>query len=251
LPANQIKEQGKYNMMENNYGWCLDSIDSNRISTIAEIGSRDGLDAIFLSSHFNSKNCFIFEPDPELGNLIRDNLEKSDESTEKKFFNIALGEESKSVTFKSVDRSKYENLGVGSIFEINFDNRETTDPDYKKESIQKDIQVEMKKYIDLDIDIPDLIAMDVQGAELSVLKGFEGRLKEVYAVILETSISENYIGGSTFLSIYKYMSSQNFSIVINSRNKKNRGLIWEAMKYGILKRKNYIPDINVLFINNN
>jgi len=109
----------------------------------------------------------------------------------------------------------------------------------------------MKKYIDLNIDIPDLIAMDVQGAELSVLKGFEDRLKEVYAVILETSISENYIGGSTFMSIYKYMSSQNFSIVINSRNEKTRGLIWEAMKYGILKRKNYIPDINVLFINNN
>ena len=194
-------------MSENNYGWCLNLLNEKKISTIAEIGSRDGLDAIFLSSRFNSKNCYIFEPDPELGDLIRDNLKKSEKSTEKIFFNVALGEESKTVTFKSVDRSKYENLGVGSLYEINFDNRETADGDYKRGNIQKDIEVEMRRYVDLDIDIPDLIAMDVQGAELSVLKGFEDRLKEVYAVILETSISENYKGGSTFLSIYRYMSS--------------------------------------------
>jgi FkbM family methyltransferase len=206
---------------------------------------------MFLSSHYKSKNCYIFEPDPELGDLIRDNLKKSKESTKKEFFNIALGEESRTVTFKSVDRSKYENLGVGSLYEINFDNREPTDADYKKESIQKDIEVEMKRYIDLDIDIPDLIAMDVQGAELSVLKGFEEKLKEVYAVILETSISENYKGGSTFLNIYRYMKSKNFKLVINTRSHNNSGLIWETIKYTLLRRKNYIPDINVLFINKN
>ena len=109
----------------------------------------------------------------------------------------------------------------------------------------------MKRYIDLDIDIPDLIAMDVQGAELSVLKGFEEKLKEVYAVILETSISENYKGGSTFLNIYRYMKSKNFKLVINTRSHNNSGLIWEAIKYTLLRRKNYIPDINVLFINKN
>ncbi len=237
-------------MFENNYGWCFHLLDAKKISSIAEIGSRDGLDAILLSSYFNSKSCYIFEPDPELGVLIRDNLKKSEGSTEKEFFNIALGEESKTVTFKSVDRSKYENLGVGSLHEINFDNRETTDGDYKRKSVQKDIEVEMKKYIDLDIDTPDLIAMDVQGAELSVLKGFEDKLKEVYAVILETSISENYKGGSTFLSIYRYLTSQNFKLVSNTRNDKNSGLIWEAIKYALRRRKNYIPDINLLFINN-
>ena len=238
-------------MLENNYGWCLHLLNEEKISTIADIGSRDGLDAMFLSSHYKSKNCYIFEPDPELGDLIRDNLKKSKESTKKEFFNIALAEESRTVTFKSVDRSKYENLGVGSLYEINFDNREPTDADYKKESIQKDIEVEMKRYIDLDIDIPDLIAMDVQGAELSVLKGFEEKLKEVYAVILETSISENYKGGSTFLNIYRYMKSKNFKLVINTRSHNNSGLIWEAIKYTLLRRKNYIPDINVLFINKN
>jgi len=73
-------------MFENNYGWCFHLLDAKKISSIAEIGSRDGLDAILLSSYFNSKSCYIFEPDPELGVLIRDNLKKSEGSTAKRIF---------------------------------------------------------------------------------------------------------------------------------------------------------------------
>lgn len=59
--------------------------------------------------------------------------------------------------------------------------------------------------------MPTLIAMDVQGAELAVLKGFGKKLKDVKAIILETSFTENYLGGSTFGEIDKFLSRNGFN----------------------------------------
>ena len=56
-----------------------------------------------------------------------------------------------------------------------------------------------KRYDNLKLKAPDLIAMDVQGAELKVLKGFGKDISNTYAIILETCISNNYIGGSKLL----------------------------------------------------
>jgi FkbM family methyltransferase len=152
-------------------------------------------------------------------------------------FNIALGNENKEVDFLSVDKEKYNNLGVGSLFEINFHNREKSDPDFNRESVQKKVQVELKKYSSLKLETPDLIAMDVQGAELDVLKGFENLLKKVKFIISESSISENYIGGSTFLEMHKYLKN-NFKLLINSRyGKNNFKLNVDAYKYKLSEKK--------------
>ena len=52
-------------MSESNYQWALTVIsDLNiKINRIAEIGSRDSLDGIFLAKFFNAK-VDVFEPDP-------------------------------------------------------------------------------------------------------------------------------------------------------------------------------------------
>jgi len=54
--------------------------------------------------------------------------------------------------------------------------------------------------------------MDVQGAELEVLEGFGEMLKNVKIIILETSFSENYIGGSTFPEIHNFFEKIIFLI---------------------------------------
>ena len=234
---------------EKNYGWCLDFIDKDKVNVLCEIGSRDGLDSIYLAETLETKENYLFEPDPDLGLEIEENIINTKGSEKFNFMNIALGEESKKETFKAVDVDKYTNKGVGSFFDINFDNREKSDPDYKREPIQKEIEVEIKRYDDLSLPAPDLIAMDVQGYELSVLKGFGKIINDVYAIVLESSISENYLGGSRVLDVYKFLNKNNFKLVKNTRNDSNKGLIREALMYNLRKKKNYIPDINLLFIN--
>lgn len=234
---------------EKNYDWCLDFINKNKINVLCEIGSRDGLDSIYLAETLETNENYLFEPDPDLGLEIKKNINNAKGSEKFNFINIALGEESKKETFKAVDMEKYDNKGVGSFFDINFENREKSDADYKREPIQKEIEVEIKRYDDLSLPTPDFIAMDVQGYELSVLKGFGKIINDVYAIALESSISENYIGGSRVLDVYKFLNKNNFKLVKNTRNDSNIGLIKEAFMYNLRKKKNYIPDFNLLFIN--
>lgn len=234
---------------ESNYNWCLDFINKDKVNILCEIGCLDGLDSIYLSETLQTKENYLFEPDPDLGLTIEENISNTKDSEKFKFMNIALGEESKKGTFKAVDTDKYWNRGVGSFFNINFDNREKSDPDYKRDPIHKEIEIEIKRYDDLGLPAPDLIAMDVQGYELKVLKGFGKIINDVYAIVLETSISENYFGGSRVLDIFKFLNKNNFKLVKNTRNDLNRGLIKEAIIYNVRKKKNYIPDINLLFIN--
>ena len=66
---------------------------------------------------------------------------------------------------------------------------------------------------------------------------------------MESSISENYLGGSRVLDVYKFLNKNNFKLVKNTRNDSNKGLIREALMYNLRKKKNYIPDLDLLFIN--
>ena len=62
--------------MTDNYAWCLNHLNKDKIDIIAEIGSRDGLDSIFLNNYFNSSISYVFEADPSLIYLIEKNLLK-------------------------------------------------------------------------------------------------------------------------------------------------------------------------------
>ena len=234
--------------MTDNYAWCLNHLNKDKIDIIAEIGSRDGLDSIFLNNYFNSSISYVFEADPSLIYLIEKNLETNSVDSKYRVFNLALSDEEKTGKFKAVDQKKYDNHGVGSFFDINFDNRDTSDDDFQRGSVQKEIDVEIQRYDNLKLKAPDLIAMDVQGAELKVLKGFGKDISNTYAIILETCISNNYIGGSKLLEIYNFLK-KDFKLVKNSRNDSNFKLILEAYKYNFLSEKKYIPDINLLFVN--
>ena len=233
------------------YDWCLEEVKklNLEIRYLAEIGSRDGLDAIKLSKEFNPIETYIFEADPYLSKNINKNIDKAEKKMNLKLFNIALGSEDKEVKFYAVDRKKYDNEGVGSLFQINFENRLESDPDYKRESIQKEISINQKKYISLGLNTPDLIAMDVQGAELEVLKGFENEIANVKFIVLETSISENYLGGSTFMDIHRYLKPS-FKLIKNRRyGKKNYKIFQDYYKYKYSKNKIFQNDFDLLYLN--
>jgi len=123
-------------MYESNYGWALPIISGLKIniSTIAEIGSRDALDGIFLSNFYNAK-VDIFEPDPFNIVTCKKNIDQSKQRLNLTFHGYALSNKTETVSFLSIDPTKYDNPGAGGFYEIDFSNRSKKDPDYKRESI--------------------------------------------------------------------------------------------------------------------
>ena len=105
------------------YSWCLEDIKkfNSDIKIIVEVGSRDGLDAIKISEAFNSKENFVFEADPELIEEIKINIHNFGQNSNFKIFNLALGDSDKEVSFYAVEKDRYTNKGVGSLFKINFE----------------------------------------------------------------------------------------------------------------------------------
>tara|TARA_B100001250_G_scaffold413578_1_gene448170 strand:- start:3314 stop:4057 length:744 start_codon:yes stop_codon:yes gene_type:complete len=236
---------------ESEYQWCLEDVKkfNVQINCLAEIGSRDGFDAIKLTKEFKPTKTYIFEADPRLAKNIEKNISKYKKDMNLNLFNIALGSEDKTVTFHAVDEKKYDNDGVGSLYVLNFEDREESDPDYKIGYIQKEINVEQKKYTSLDLDTPDLIAMDVESAELEVLKGLGEQLDSVKIIILETSIHKYHFGGSNFIEIHNYIKPQ-FKLIKNRRyGNKNYKIFQDHYKYKFSKIKKFQNAFDLLYVN--
>lgn len=60
-------------------------------------------------------------------------------------------------------------------------------------------------------DGPMLLKVDVQGAELEVLKGAGDRLRDVSVILVEAPFEYAYDGASSFDDIYAFLTSQGFS----------------------------------------
>jgi FkbM family methyltransferase len=210
-------------MLTSNYEWAeailkkYFSEKNIKINNLVEIGSRDALDAIYLSNCFNC-DAQIFEPDPLNIVQCKKNIQSKLGSHIVNLHEVALADQSGEMNFFSVDPNLYENRGASSLYLINFNNRKMSDPDNKRGCVQKKIKVKVSRFDELDLPTPNLIAMDVQGSELNVLKGFGNKLSDVSAIVLETSFSENYIGGSNFYSIHKYLTKYGFLLYGTNRN---------------------------------
>lgn len=189
----------------------------------------------------------IFEPDPYNIPVCKKNIEAKNmqDCGGVELFEIALSDNTGIIDWYSVDPEKYNNPGASGMYMINFANRRANDPDKNRESIQKKYTVNASRYDDTSLPVPTLIAMDVKGAEFAVLKGFGNKLKDVKAIILETSFTENYLGGSTFGEIDKYLSSNGFNFARSSlvKNPVKKPTMPLLSKFGF-----YSPAFNVLYL---
>lgn len=67
-------------------------IEKEKIKTIFEVGSRDGLDAISLSNDYPESNVYSFECNPQTVDICKKNIENSLKKNIK-FYDFALGNE--------------------------------------------------------------------------------------------------------------------------------------------------------------
>ena len=192
----------------------LDLIDLEEVDIVFECGSRDALDAIRIDKVYQPKQIYVFEPNPEGIDKCRKHLTTYNKD-HINFFETAVSDVDGTVDFYPTTK---ENIGASSMFEYN--SRANGWDGYKNncfKSTQKGKisvpSVRLDTFMrDKKIKKIDLLCMDVQEAELLVLKGLGELLGSVKHIILEVSGDGYYKNGARYHEIKSFLESHNFKL---------------------------------------
>ncbi|NNE32932.1 MAG: FkbM family methyltransferase [Winogradskyella sp.] len=187
--------------------------------TIFDIGACEGEESLRYCKLFPNAQILTFEPLPKNQDLIRGNIKKYNAN------NIEL------ISCAVSNLNGFSQFYVSSGHPDNESNLLDWDFGNKSSSLllpnsnnnpkwlefKEKISVEtitLKKVIEeREISQIDFIHMDVQGAELDVLKGADKYLKQVKAIWLEVSNIELYKGQPLILDVENYMTSKGFTLI--------------------------------------
>lgn len=193
-----------------NYFWALPLL-SEPIASIVEVGSRDGMDAVNLSLRLKAP-VTAFECDPRQFQVVERNL-RNMAYPGSYAVELALSDADTEMTFWAADPQRYANPGTGSFYQVNFENRPHSDVDSGRGPIQQPIRVSARRFDSLGFAAPDLLVMDVQGAEIRVLAGFGHLLDKCTYVICEAERVPSYRGGNRFTDVHKFLKKNGFRIL--------------------------------------
>jgi FkbM family methyltransferase len=180
---------------------------------ICDIGSRDAQDGIFLIEQLDGKELHIFEPNPYAAQLCRQSIAQFTGRRQSQaivFNQIAVGDSMGRSSFYRVDTelSQNKDIGFSSLFRIN--------PNYTKRRgsiIQDEIVVDtttLDEYFK-DKAHPDLLWIDVEGAEMRVFRGAVNVLRSVTLVHVEVSFRPMQVGKPLFWEVHDHLQSSGFA----------------------------------------
>jgi FkbM family methyltransferase len=197
-----------------NYQWTTPILAAHglRPQLIVEAGSLHGLDALYLQQTHGT-NLVVFEPDPINAARTRPVVEGFGGA----FHEMALSDTNGEMTFWSVDPQLYVNRGASSLLKIDFEHRNADDPDKGRAPIQRPVTVRSARYDSLGLTAPDLLCIDVEGAEAMVLRGFGDVLRSVTAVVVETTFSPHTTGGATYGEVHELLTAAGLRYVYSPR----------------------------------
>ena len=212
------------------------------IQFIWEIGSRDGQDGKALGETFSSSVVMSFEPNPDTFEMVQQVASKS--NGKMIAHNTALSDQGGQITFFKIDtektKTKWEdgNPGASSIFPASgeYEIEDYVQIPIEVSSVRGDSLIDSSG-----ISPPNLIWMDVQGAEELVLKGFGSHLPEVDVIYAELSLRSIYAGQALASEVVQLLS-ENFCWHSNLSygdwqfdalfiNKKHANLVLKARSY--------------------
>jgi len=180
---------------------------------ICDVGSRDALEGIALMRQLNGKQLHVFEPNPNAARICRQNLSdfaNGDLSEVPSFNEMAVTDSVGQVKFYPVNVGLSDNkdIGFSSLFQIN--------PDYTKRRgriVQDEVTVNATTLDDYFIgkQNPDILWIDVEGAELQVFRGATRVLATVKVIHVEVSFRPMQLGKPLFWELSRYLKDQGFS----------------------------------------
>lgn len=179
---------------------------------ICDIGSRDALAGIALMRLLEGKQLHVFEPNPSAAKICRQNLLIfAGDRPDVAFFNeVAVADTVGPRKFYPVNITLSDNkdMGFSSLFRIN--------PDYTKRRgriVQDEVTVHATTLDEYFVgkQNPDILWIDVEGAELQVVRGATHVLADVRLIHAEVSFRPMQLGKPLFWEISRFLKKQGFS----------------------------------------
>jgi len=173
---------------------------SIKIKNFLEIGSKDGDDSFYFKQDLNldPKNIHIIEASPTFYDIIKNKYPDFN------VHNLAAWKEDGFIEFNN---AKDLDDGRSSIL-----NRDI----YKQDNFET-VKVECNKISTFlnnnDIDSVDLVKIDVEGATLEVLYGFEHYLQSVRLLQVETEQFSIWENQYTKKDVFKFLQKNNFMLL--------------------------------------
>ncbi|WP_206664918.1 FkbM family methyltransferase [Halorubrum salsamenti] len=179
----------------------LTTIDSNDV--FYDIGANVGTYTCFAAAELGSGRTVAFEPEPENADRLQDNLELN--SLDAKIIRVALSDTDGTVDFALTG----EEAGEGQhAIATNSDGRTL-----KVETARGDTIVEKRK-----LPKPTVVKIDVEGAELSVLRGLQETIRESCRLIYVEVHSEKIADfGGDVSDVEKFLTDAGFELTEMSR----------------------------------
>jgi FkbM family methyltransferase len=188
----------------------------NKKITIFDVGAHDGRTIDLYKKHFPKSNIFSFEPTPKTFEVL---VRKSSKHENVKIFNEALTDYIGTTDFHLNHSSLTNSILKSSDIKYNLSNVYET-----KEKITVKANTIDNFCLENKVDKIDLLKIDVQGADLQVLKGAENMLKnkKIELIFIEVEFVQVYQNQplfhdvSLFLNEFEYRLFSLYNLSINT-----------------------------------
>lgn len=157
-----------------------------------DIGSNIGTHSLFASHIITSGEIHAFEPHPYNYSSLLNNIEINEKSNIYTH-NIALFDKSGEMNFDPINKNTGEGRGFLSLDGV--------------------LEVKTKRADELSLPAPDIVKIDVEGAELKVMRGMSNMLSDIKIIYIEVHPSRmiEYFD-SNFSELIKLAGDNNFKL---------------------------------------
>lgn len=186
-------------IMKGEFKWIQDF----KIKTVIDVGANVGKFTILINKIINNAKVYSFEPISDCYEQLVKNTKRIDNV---ECFNIALGRESKETV---INRNEF--LPSSSFLEMEPLHKSVFPRTHNLAKEKVTITTLDKIHNEIDWAPKILLKIDVQGFELSVLKGANSSLNLIDIIIVETIFVELYKNQARFNDIYNFLVERNFS----------------------------------------
>ena len=200
----------KHEVPEEFIGLAAHTVGRNAV--ICDIGSRDALEGIVLCRMLGARECHVFEPNPVAAELCRRNILRHGAGCTMYFNEVGLSDRSGTASFYPVNAEKSTNkdIGLSSLFKVNPASTRRRGP-----VVQDEITIRtttLDQYF-ADRPRPDLLWIDVEGAELLVFQGGERTLEHVRMIHVEVSFRPSHLGKPLYWELDADLQRRGFRLL--------------------------------------